>query len=584
MRLETVTIKNFCSCASLEIALSGFNPIIGYNNSGKSNILRAISWLLRKSVLNEHAFHDVALAVTVEGCISDVDIQLLPQNQQNQVDRYISQGRLHFRRRQDAPNVPAAQVKIDVLDTTTGAWVVNPVGLDNAIGVLFPDPLYIEAMDDAADDIGRFAAKNTIGLLLKYSIEQIRRNNAAALQSVLADLATLGGHLTGPTRLAELGTLESDAGTHISEFFPGLGLHLDIATPSLEDLIKGATVSLSDSHGHQRPFTSFGHGAQRTVQMALIKLLASHVNQSNGRGAVTVLLIDEPELYLHPQAIELLRDSLELLSNQNFQVIFSTHSPLMLGNTHVLNTSMIYRNQAGETVSREKLATAAQAIASHTHQSNVIFSIQNSTYLLFSEKVLVIEGKTEGMLIPVIYKAVTGRTLAQDKSCVIEGSSSSSTWPMIKILRGVGYRPKALVDLDYVFKVAPQLGLIMATDPDFITCKDWFSTNVVTGGFSLGTDGFPTKRGVEGVNVATPPEQAFTNMASANASEVERLVKSLREQDIWVWDSGAIESCLGIQKNDLARMSFITITHSTQSITHAANPRALEELVEWFQT
>ena len=50
MRLSEVTVKNFCSCHDLTVALADFNPIVGYNNSGKSNILRAINWLLRKSV------------------------------------------------------------------------------------------------------------------------------------------------------------------------------------------------------------------------------------------------------------------------------------------------------------------------------------------------------------------------------------------------------------------------------------------------------------------------------------------------------------------------------------------------------
>jgi putative ATP-dependent endonuclease of OLD family len=68
--------------------MSDFNPIVGYNNSGKSNILRAISWLLRKSVLQGHVFHDTTVAVTVEGIIENVNLQLLPANQQQAVARY----------------------------------------------------------------------------------------------------------------------------------------------------------------------------------------------------------------------------------------------------------------------------------------------------------------------------------------------------------------------------------------------------------------------------------------------------------------------------------------------------------------
>lgn len=583
MRIESITITNFCSCTNVTIPLNSFNPIIGYNNSGKSNILRAISWLLRKSVLQEHSFNDPSQSVFVEGLISDISLSILPANQQAQVARYVNQGKLNIRRRQDAPSVPAAQVRIEVRDYTTGEWVANPVGLDNALGVLFPDPLYIEAMDDAADDIGKFAAKNTIGLLLKYTVEQIHTNNAASLQTLLSDLQTLDSHLAGPKRLAELNSLETQASTEISEFFPGLGMHLDIQSPTLEELVKGATISLSDSGGHKRPFTSFGHGAQRTVQMALIKLLASQMNRRAADGATIVLLIDEPELYLHPQAIELLRDALETLSRGDFQVIFSTHSPLMLGNSHILNTSIIYRGTNDETLTRAKLSTATSVIAAHPHHASAVFSIQNSTYFLFSEKVLVVEGKTERMLLPEIYKAIANRSFSQDKTCIIEGQSSTSTRPITQILQSVGYTPKAVVDLDYIFKIAPSNGLIDATSQDFIDCKDWFTQNHTNLGFHLGPDGFPSRKGQDGTISNLNPEEAFERLALAMINQISNLCGILRSEGIWAWSKGAIESHLGIQKNDSARMAFITTMATSGDLNHATHPADLQAFVHWLQ-
>ncbi|MFP4896828.1 ATP-dependent nuclease [Paraburkholderia sp. EG304] len=581
MRLNEVVIHNYCSCPMVRVALSSFNPIIGYNNSGKSNILRAISWLLRKSVLPTHMFHDSAAAVMVEGVISEVNINLLPTNQRTQIDPYIVDGMLRFRRRQDTPNAPAAQVRVDVFNPSTDQWVINPTGLDNAIGVLFPDPLYIEAMDDAADDISRFAAKNTIGLLLKYTLDQIRANNAAALNNVLTDLQQVGAHLNGPNRIQELNTLEGDATQAIGDFFPGLSLHLDIQAPSLDDLIKSATISLSDVPGLQRPFTSFGHGAQRTVQMALIKLLASQINQQAPAGSITVLLIDEPELYLHPQAIELLRESLKLLSQQNFQVIFSTHSPLLLGAEGVLNTSMVYKTTVDGTVVREKLANAAHTITTNPHQASVLFAIQNATYLMFSEIVLLVEGKTEMMILPTLYKTIKGRTLAQDKACLVDGSSSTSIPPMMQILRAVGFSPKAVVDLDFVFKVGPQAGLIANTNADFIACHAWFGTNQAAANFQLGADGFPAKRSTTGVVATVGPEEAFSLMAAAMSAEVARLCAHFHTQGIWVWGKGAIEAHLGIPKNDPARMGFITTLQTNGNASHAPHEQDLIDFVAW---
>lgn len=582
MRLDEVVIHNFCSCSLLRVPLSSFNPIIGYNNSGKSNILRAISWLLRKSVLPTQTFNDPDAPVMVEGLITEVNINLLPANQRAQIERYVINGQLRFRRRQDNPNAPAGQIRVDVFDPEAGQWAANPTGLDNAIGVLFPDPLYIEAMDDAADDISRFAAKNTIGLLLKYTLDQIRANNAAALNNVLVDLQSVTAHLNGPARIQELNTLEGDATEAIGDFFPGLALHLDIQAPSFDDLIKSATISLSDAPGLQRPFTSFGHGAQRTVQMALIKLLASQINQQAADGSTTVLLIDEPELYLHPQAIELLRESLKLLSEQNFQIIFSTHSPLLLGTDDVLNTSLAYKTATDGTVVREKLANAAHTIATNPHQASVVFAIQHATYLMFSETVLLVEGKTEMMILPTLYKTISGRTLAQDKACLVDGSSSTSIPPMMQVLRGVGFSPKAVVDLDFVFKVGPQSGLVDNTNADFVACHAWFATNQATVNFQLGSDGFPAKKSPAGIVAVVGPEQAFGLMAAAMSAEVARLVAHLRTQEIWVWERGAIEAHLGIHKNDAARMTFIAALQENGNADHAAHAQDLVDFVGWI--
>jgi putative ATP-dependent endonuclease of OLD family len=363
MKLSEVTINNFCSCYYLTVPLAEFNPIVGYNNSGKSNILRAINWLLRKSVHATHMFHDATQPLWVAGIIENVNLELLPANQRLAVGPYVKGGGLKVRRIQPTPNCPAGQIKVEVFDHAANAWTDNPAGLDNALAVLFPEPIYIEAMENANDDIGKFGAKNTIGLLLKLVLANIRAQNVAAVATMQGAFSQVAALLAGQTRMGELTTFESDASTAIASFFPGLSLHLNFTTPAIEEIFKSSTVTLSDVQGNPRPITSYGHGAQRSAHMALIKLLADMTSAAGGNsGGTIVLLIDEPELCLHPQAIELLRESLVELSIQNFQVIFSTHSPLLIGQTHALQTLMVYKDAANRTAARQKLQTAAAAL------------------------------------------------------------------------------------------------------------------------------------------------------------------------------------------------------------------------------
>lgn len=578
MRLESVNINNFCSCLSVSVDLSDFNPIVGYNNSGKSNILRAINWLLKKSVLTKHQFHTANDPVTVEGVVSGItaSLQLLPANQQAQVSPYINNDNLIIRRRQDQPNCSAKDIKLDVFDPATNAWKPNPTGLDNALGVLFPEPIYIEAMDDAADDVGKFGTRNTIGLLLKYTLEQIKTHNAAAVTTVQQAIQTVGDLLNGPNRINQLASLETQATTALGAFFPGLAVHLTIETPELDELIKGATLDLSDAAGTQRPFTSYGHGAQRTVQMAMIQLLAQQAVQGQPAPGTVILLIDEPELYLHPQAVEILKESLQVLSRANFQVIFSTHSPLFAGKEEALNTSVVYKNANGETAIRQKLASATTSFSAHPHQSSMIFSLQNSTFLLFSEKVVLVEGKTEAMLLPDMYRVVRGTSLGRNKVCMVSATGSSSIPPLLSVLRAVGFTPKAIVDVDFVFRQAISDGLIVQNDPDIAACKAWFTANATTEGIVLDPSGLPQRGG------ALSAEQAFEVMATNMTHEIQNLRAKMLPHDIWVWEKGAIEAHLGIQKNDPARISFLNDLITSGSIHHATDATELQSALNWI--
>lgn len=78
MRVSEITIKNVCSCYDL----ADFNAMAGDDNWGKSNILRVINWLLRKSVHTAPRFHDPTQPLLVTGVIGDRPFSVLSSNPQ----------------------------------------------------------------------------------------------------------------------------------------------------------------------------------------------------------------------------------------------------------------------------------------------------------------------------------------------------------------------------------------------------------------------------------------------------------------------------------------------------------------------
>ena len=361
-RLRICTSRIFAP-ESLSLALSEYNPIVGYNNCGKSNVLRAIRWFIRKSVLVEHDFKDIELPVIVSGTIVGVEgmLAVMPANQAEVLRRDIQHDSLRFRRSQPTPSCRASDIRLEV-EKADGTWGPIPTGFDNTVSRLLGEPIYIEAMQNAQDDVAKFGAKNTIGLLVKYAFDQMIANNVAAHESISEALENLGRQFSGDLRFDELGELEARASDALGDFFPGIRAHINMARPSLEELMKGATLDLAHVGEAARPFSSYGHGAQRAVQIALVTMLAA-LRHGHGEAAGNVmLLIDEPELYLHPQAIEKLRASLKSLASPRFQVVFSTHSPLLVNKADVLQTFMFRKTDLGETVVRQKLSTVEKSV------------------------------------------------------------------------------------------------------------------------------------------------------------------------------------------------------------------------------
>lgn len=576
MHLSHIKVFNFKSIQNLDISIGRYNPIVGYNNAGKSNFLRAINWLLKKTALTESSFHDPNKETWVQGVAEGVSnaIHLLPPNQQQQIQPFIINDQLTFRRIQQTPGTTASLAKLEVLDAG-GTWRTNPTGLDNALGTMLPEPVYIKAMDDAGDDVGKFAAKNTIGLLIKYAFDLARNNNPAAMQTMDNSLSALGTHLNGPNRVNELTQLETLATQSLSSLFSGIGIQIEIPPPSLDEIIKTTTIKLIEGGNQPRSFADYGHGTQRTVQMALIQLLAKYVGQAGQSGKNTVILIDEPELYLHPQAIYSVSSALKQLATNDFQIFFSTHSPMMVTAEDAANTVVFWKCNQNGTNYRPKAASALSGINNSQHNTDVIYSLSHSSQWLFSEKPIIVEGKTERHLIPAIYFGATGKQFSQVSAAIIESGGSSGSLEISNLFKNLGYTPKVVFDLDFAFKLAPSLNLISRTDANLLACMQWLSANGSALGIHLDNSGLPKKGG------KTPPEKAYESLAAALPAECLNIHTALKAHNVWVWPRGAIEAHLGIIKSNTARAQFAAQALAG-SISHATDPQTLQDFSNWL--
>lgn len=551
-RLAQVNITNFRSCRSVELSLDDCTAIVGYNNAGKSNIIGAIEWVLNPRPLSPKDFFAADEPVIVEAQVKGLDeavLALLNDRHRAKIKPFIADGTLSFRHTQSTPGGSKKDLDLKIFDPaatdTADPWRPYPTGIPEAIKALFPEPIIIGAMEDAAEDSTKSKAGTTINKLLAEFTAPLEAAHGEEIQTILN---TVSQYLAveGNTRAEELKRFDREASDALALFFPGVQIHLDIPVPEVRALFRGGTIRVSEKGRDTiRGFTDLGHGAQRSIQMGLIRYLADLRGQGPSSAQRRLLLVEEPELFLHPQAIEQVRRAFETLSGQGYQVVYATHSPIMITRHTVPSTRIVRKDPiSGET---KVMATLKQAlerrVADEDNRLYILMDLRNASAWLFSDRVLLAEGNTEMHVFPALYEAATGRTLAHDRIALMSVGSSSGIKPALEVLKDLGISSCGLVDFDYAMNQGVQQRLIEPSDGDLTACLAQIRAMAASDpAIHLGSNGRPTNQGAKKA-AAVYCEWAKSAVAKPIAKALHAKLKC---HHIWLWIGGDIEHHVGL--------------------------------------
>jgi hypothetical protein len=465
---------------------------------------------------------------------------------------------LSIKRVQPQPNGGVAQVKLLVKDPanigTSNEWRANPTGIDQALQALFPEPIHIGAMENAEEDVSKSKNTTTIGKLLAEIIGPIQTSYSTQVQTALDGIKELLD-ADGTSRAAELNAFDTAVNGKVESFFPGVNIKVHVPTPELKEVFSKGTIKVFENiNTTGRDVSALGHGAQRSIQMALVRHLADIKRESGEQASNTILLIDEPELYLHPQAIEVLRDALKTLSTQGYQVIFSTHSPFMITSKDVGNTLLIRKNDTKGTHKRNSFRVAIPNVVTEApSQLELIFSLSHSSNILFSERVILAEGTTENRLLPSIIQKVTGRTIGLHKTALVAMGGSGNTKKAISVLRVMDIPAKAIVDLDFALRQGEKDGFLTTGDADVAAIRAHLGTIALGHLITLNAAGWP----INGPSMSAAA--AFGKLAGEAAiqANIASLKAKMQAVGIYIWTKGTIENHLGgIPKNEAGWANF----------------------------
>ena len=207
-----------------------------------------------------------------------------------------------------------------------------PTGVDSSIQALLPEVIYIPAVKDLSDDLKTNEA-SSFGKLLSILFNQTQGQLGEMEDLFLGLHAQLNVQRTADgtvkdERLPEVRMIEGLLEAHLRSGFPRASVSIEIPPPELKTVLANARISIDD--GIRSDFKTKGDGLRRSVTFAILRTYADLRARERylDPAAATrpyMLLFEEPELFLHPQAQRQLFESLKVFSEDNY-VVVSTHS------------------------------------------------------------------------------------------------------------------------------------------------------------------------------------------------------------------------------------------------------------------
>jgi predicted ATP-dependent endonuclease of OLD family len=197
--------------------------------------------------------------------------------------------------------------------------------------------------------------------------------------------------------------------------------------PTVSDILFNKENTDMDIH-----LESQGEGFKRQIWFGLIRIAAEEESKkSTGLRKKYIWCFDEPETHLYPAAQRIFFDALSGLSSGSFQILLSTHSTCFADRSLIGNINSVGLERGYSIIGKCK-------------DADDIFKalqVRNSDFLFF-DKFLFVEGDTEKVFIPHLYKLIKNQEHFKDGLQIISLGGKDKRDEHIKALRSVfdGYR------------------------------------------------------------------------------------------------------------------------------------------------
>ena len=421
LQITNIRIQNFRSIEYLDEALTYTNLVLGQNNCGKSNLLKAINIALsaNPTVTKEDIYVGPSEELARDKA-AIIDILIRPIDENGEIcesfsafwskvftTAWISTGvdegdfvgiRTFISYSPEFDSYRISRKQIKEWNSSIDTARVGKNAYFNADMQAYIFSFYMDAQRDIVADIknqksyfGRATSSKDLAPELVKDIEaQLDRLN----QQIVSNTPTLKNT---ESAISQIGNVVGNQGS---------SLQIEPISRKISDLHKGFDIKFTDGNAASLSLEDHGMGTRSWVSFltlgAYIKYLITCIQEQNPEAEIfAVLSLEEPEAHLHAAAQKKLYSQINTFQGQK---IVSTHSPYIVSQANIEDFVHLHKYDGKTTSKRLDISEyKVEELAKIQREF-----IKSKGDLLFSTVVILAEGTTEEQALPIYFERYFG--------------------------------------------------------------------------------------------------------------------------------------------------------------------------------
>lgn len=336
------------------------------------------------------------------------------------------------------------------IDEESEEWFPNPGGFPSNVASKLPRYLFIPAQDKMEE---LSTSNGVLHKTLNELFEDVR-NVSTHYQEAQRHLNLLAQELDPTNNTSDFYNLMQNLNSVLSGVFPDSQIHANADLSDPDKSLK-ATFNIQMKSNILTPITHQGTGTVRAAVFGLLryrKIWEAQKDPSQRRNLI--IGFEEPEIYLHPNAAEMMKKKIYELAGNDSQIICTTHSTYMIdlsrNNNQVLNRFISNGNPTQCNAFNVSDAFKSLVEDDKNYVKMLIKFDDYMSRVFFSNKTIIIEGDTEEIVLKETIKLMPSEVQEKILSSVqiVKARGKAAIISLVKYFNALGINYFVIHDRD----------------------------------------------------------------------------------------------------------------------------------------